>query len=57
MHAKLKINLTQFADELFECVWPFCGIRAKRVNMSLKADWLAKIISLFKEKGLKMNTK
>ena len=57
MYAKLKINLTQFADELFECVWPFCGIRAKRVNMSLKADWLAKIISLFKEKGLKMNTK
>ena len=22
----------QFADELFECVWPFCGIGAYRVN-------------------------
>ena len=22
----------QFADELFECVWPFCGIGAERVK-------------------------
>ena len=22
----------QFADELFDCVWPFFGIDAKRVN-------------------------
>ena len=22
----------QIADELFECVWPFCEIGAKRVN-------------------------
>ena len=22
----------QFADELFECIWPFCGIGAWRVN-------------------------
>ena len=22
----------QFADKLFECVWPFCGIGAERVN-------------------------
>ena len=22
----------QFADELFACVWPFCGIGAYRVN-------------------------
>ena len=24
----------QFADEFFECVWPFCGICAERVNIS-----------------------
>ena len=23
----------QFAGELFECVWPFCGIGALRVKM------------------------
>ena len=23
----------QIADELFECVWPFCEIRAKRVKL------------------------
>ena len=23
----------QIADELFECVWPFCGIGAERVNL------------------------
>ena len=22
----------QFADKLFECVWPFCGIGAERVK-------------------------
>ena len=22
----------QFADELFECIWPFCGIGAQRVK-------------------------
>ena len=22
----------QIADELFECVWPFCGIGAERVK-------------------------
>ena len=22
----------QFADELFECVWPFCGIGAERIK-------------------------
>ena len=26
----------QFADKLFECVWPFCEIGAERVN-----DWLS----------------
>ena len=25
----------QFADELFECVWPFCGIGAERVKEEL----------------------
>ena len=24
----------QIADELFECVWPFCGIGALRVKRS-----------------------
>ena len=23
----------QFADELFQCVWPLCGVCAKRVNI------------------------
>ena len=26
----------QFADELFECVWLFCEIGAKRVNLKLE---------------------
>ena len=26
----------QIADKLFECVWPFCGIGAWRVNIVLK---------------------
>ena len=25
----------QFADELFECVWSFCGIGAERVNENM----------------------
>ena len=24
----LIVNLTAFADELFECVWPICGVGA-----------------------------
>ena len=23
----------QIADEVFECVWPFCGIVAQRINI------------------------
>ena len=26
----------QIADKLFECVWRFCGIGAKRVNLTEK---------------------
>ena len=26
-------NLSAFADELFECVWPFCGVGAKGVKL------------------------
>ena len=26
----------QIADELFECVWPFCGIGAERVKNLLE---------------------
>ena len=26
----------QIADELFECVWPFCGVGAERVKNYLK---------------------
>ena len=26
----------QFANKLFECVWPFCGIGALRVKMIIK---------------------
>ena len=25
-----QINPRQFANKLYECVWPFCGIGAKR---------------------------
>ena len=25
----------QFADDLFECVWPFCGIGAWKVNKDM----------------------
>ena len=26
-------NLLATADELFECIWPFCGVGAKRGNV------------------------
>ena len=26
----------QIADELFECVWPFCGIGAERLMVEAK---------------------
>ena len=29
-------NLLAVADELFECVWPFCGIGTLRVKTALK---------------------
>ena len=33
LEKKLKpLSAWQFADELFEYVWPFCGIGAYRVN-------------------------
>ena len=35
LHWIMKLGRTQFADELFECVWPFCGIVALRVKYSL----------------------
>ena len=28
-----QTNRRQFADELFECVLPFCGIGAKKINI------------------------
>ena len=28
-----QTNRRQIADDLFECLWPFCGIGAKRVNI------------------------
>ena len=28
----------QFADELLECVLPFCGVGAKRVNFTMKVS-------------------
>ena len=31
----------QFTDELFECVWPFCGIGAYRVNYIYKHQFHA----------------
>ena len=39
----------QFADELFECVWPFCGIGAFSLNNSLIvwALWLHTIFLFF----------
>ena len=43
------VNHTQ-ADELFVCIWPFCGVRAYRVKMEKliglkKKTW--KVVSLF----------
>ena len=34
-------ELSAFADELFECVWPFCGVgsyRVKKVILDTQAD-------------------
>ena len=34
-------NSSAFADELFECVWPFCGVgsyRVKKVILDTQAD-------------------
>ena len=33
----------QFAEELVECVWPFCGIGAERVKMNYKTRNVFKI--------------
>ena len=30
----------QIADELFECVWPFCGIGSSRVKSQMEASLL-----------------
>ena len=33
-------NSPAVADELFECVWPFCGIGTSRVNFkNIKGGW------------------
>ena len=41
-----SITKWQFADELFECVWPFCNIGASRVKISLAIlPFLTKIVS------------
>ena len=37
----------QFGDELFECIWPFCGIGAQRVKYEKLKEAL--IIRLVKE--------
>ena len=29
----------QFADELFECVWPFCGVGAQRIKKVVDSFW------------------
>ena len=31
-------NSSAVADELFECVWPFCGVGAYRVNHSVPGN-------------------
>ena len=33
----------QFANELFECVWPFCGIGAERSMQFVDCDSLQRI--------------
>ena len=30
-----ETNRLRIADELFECVWPFCGVGAYRINSCL----------------------
>ena len=35
----------QFADELFECVWPFCGVGAEKVKT--KNKWLTVNLSVW----------
>ena len=30
----------QFADKLFECVWPFCSVGAQRVNPYVSAFYV-----------------
>ena len=39
----------QFADELFECVWPFCGIGAWRVKIHfhIETTFLTEITKIF----------
>ena len=43
-------NSSAITDKLFECVWPFCGVGAWRVNfassMVRKIRWLGKISML-----------
>ena len=41
----------QIADELFECVWPFCEIGAKRVKISLPISENPKIIRDFENEA------
>ena len=38
----------QFANELFECVWPFCGIGASRVKWDKSKQW--PLVKCFSEK-------
>ena len=49
-------NLSAVADELFECVWPFCGVDTERVkikSISISSDNQMVILKknvLFQEK-------
>ena len=38
----------QFADELFECVWPFCEVGAKRVNSTCNKSYRNEFYITFK---------
>ena len=45
----------KIADELLECVWPFCEIEAKRVNLQVHnkivvhyGSFLVKFLEIFK---------
>ena len=42
----------QIADELLECVWPFCGVGAWRVNNWLSASFFRKQRKFKKEKTI-----